>query len=559
MGAAAVTVSTAPDLASETSAPMLRALTLARSVLGSTSPNPAVGAVLVRHGAIVGEGATQPPGGPHAEAVAIRAAGSQARGATLYVTLEPCSTRGRTPPCVDALRNAGIREIVVASGDPDPRVNGDGIARLRAAGLAVRLGDGAPEARRHYEAYSHHRRTGRPFVIAKFAASLDGKIAAVSGDSRWVSGPETRAWAHAQRATVDAILVGVSTVLIDDPALTARPDGRAGGAPQPLRVVLDSTGRTPLTARLLRDQDIAQTLLLTTAAAPSDWRTRIEAAGATVREIPAEGGRVALEPALETLAGEFGVVSLLVEGGGVVHGALFDRGLVDKVQAVIAPVIIGGAAAGAVAGGGAQRMTDAFRLHQVAVERLGSDVLISGYPHRSRPLQEVTVRPAGLADCDAVLALIDDPAQRDLLQPAVAAAFARLENNAGNVWIAHHGEATVGAVALAYCWPDDPVRADGAATAAIVRLAVSRDWRNEPLAGRLLDVAEASASGRGFRWLTLELEPSTDATAISRADWTARGYRYFRHSRRATPLLIKELGAPAPADADNAADAASPG
>ena len=199
---------------------------------GQYSPRPVriprLGPFLVRGGEVVGEGATRPPGGAHAEVVAIERAGAAARGATLYVTLEPCCTQGRTPPCTDAILAAGIERVVVAMPDADPRVDGRAIAQLREAGLAVELGDGLTAARRHYEAYAHHRRTGRPFVTAKFAASLDGKIAATSGDSRWISSPETRAWSHVLRTQIDAILVGVSTVIVDDPELTARPKRRNG-------------------------------------------------------------------------------------------------------------------------------------------------------------------------------------------------------------------------------------------------------------------------------------------------------------------------------------------
>ena len=213
---------------------MARAFRLARAALGTTSPNPAVGAVLELDGRVVGEGATQAPGGPHAEVVALRAAGGAARGATLYVTLEPCAHHGRTPPCSDAIIAAGVAAVVVATSDPDSQVDGRGLAQLRDAGIDVSLGDGATEGATHYEAYCHHRHTGRPFVIAKFAASLDGRIASTSGDSRWISGPETRAWAHRLRPTIDAILVGVETIIVDNPQLTARPAGAAGPVPQPL-------------------------------------------------------------------------------------------------------------------------------------------------------------------------------------------------------------------------------------------------------------------------------------------------------------------------------------
>jgi len=359
---------------------MQRALELARGALGTTSPNPTVGAVIVRNGEIVGEGFTQPPPGDHAEIVALRQADKSARGATLYVTLEPCPPVGRTPPCADAIIEAGIAEVHYAMADPDPLVDGRGHRKLEDAGIAVYAGEGEAEARRINEAFIKHRAKGIPFVIAKFAASLDGRIAAASGDSRWVSGPQTREWAHQLRAKVDAILVGSSTVVIDDPLLTARPGGQDAGR-QPLRVVVDSRGRTPPMARVLTGR--AQTLVATVEGAPSasgGWRASLRAAGAEVVAFPAVEGRVDLPALLRELAGR-DVLSLLVEGGGVILGSFFDRGLVDKVHAVIAPMIIGAEdAPAAVAGQGAFRMADALRLRDITVERLGDDILVTGYP-----------------------------------------------------------------------------------------------------------------------------------------------------------------------------------
>jgi len=362
---------------------MQRALSLARRALGSTSPNPAVGAVLVKEGRIVGEGFTQPPGGPHAEVLAIRQAGEAARGAALFVTLEPCCHRGRTPACTEAVLAAGVREVHLSHLDPDPHVNGQGREELESAGVAVFVGEGEKEARRINEAYLKHRTTGLPFVIAKFAGSLDGKIAATSGDSRWVSSPESRRWAHRQRTMVDAIMVGVRTVLMDDPELTARPEPgegvrQADGEPrQPLRVVVDSRGRTPPSARVL--QGPSRALVATTEASSEAWRRQMQEAGAEVLLLAASGERVDLGELLRLLGGR-DILSLLVEGGGELLGSFFDLGLVDKVQAILAPMIIGGQEAPtAVAGRGAHRMADALRLRDVAVERLGEDLLVTGY------------------------------------------------------------------------------------------------------------------------------------------------------------------------------------
>jgi diaminohydroxyphosphoribosylaminopyrimidine deaminase/5-amino-6-(5-phosphoribosylamino)uracil reductase len=356
---------------------MQRALALAGQALGRVSPNPAVGAVLVRDGKVVGEGFTQPPGGPHAEVVALEQAGEAARGATLYASLEPCCHQGRTPPCSEAIIAAGVAEVHMAMFDPDPNVNGRGREELAAAGIAVQVGECEEEARRLNEAYIKHRTTGLPFVIAKFAASLDGRIAAASGDSRWISGPQSLEWAHEQRTTVDAIMVGANTILVDNPQLTARPGGQESER-QPLRVVVDSGDRTPANARVL--QGPGRALIATSEGSDSSWRRALEAAGAEVLVLPGDGDSLELRALLKTLA-ERGVLSLLVEGGGILLGSVFDQGLVDKVQVIIAPMIIGAAKApAAVAGRGAHRLVEAWRLRDVTVERLGEDMLVTGYP-----------------------------------------------------------------------------------------------------------------------------------------------------------------------------------
>ena len=537
---------------------MVRALELARGVLGTTSPNPAVGAVLVRDGRIVGEGATAPPGGAHAEVAAIRDATTRdpataAQGATLYVTLEPCSVQGRTPPCTGAIVAAGIAEVVVAFGDPDARVDGSGISKLREAGVPVRTGDGARQAADHYRAYAHHRRSGRPFVVAKYAASLDGKIAATSGDARWVSGPEARAWSHRLRVRHDAIVVGVETVLQDDPQLTARRNDDAAGLPQPLRLVLDSRGRTPPGARLLADQDVARTVIASTAAAPAEWRTTIEATGARVREFPADAdGRVDLPALLDWLAGQ-GVVSLIVEGGGRVHGAFFDANLVQQVHAVIAPLVIGGDAASAVGGRGAARMSDAVRLRDVRVAQLGRDLLVTGRPIAPAPEGHVGVRRATPADAGALTALIDDSARRGILQREIAAAAASTTDAAA--WVAVSGDAVVGVVIARFGGRAQANAAPEAdATARLDHLLVAEPWRDHGLEERLLDSAEASAAGLGCRWAVAALRPEAEAQGWTRTNWTERGYRYYQRESLspaggatgvsrdgATVLLIKEI------------------
>jgi diaminohydroxyphosphoribosylaminopyrimidine deaminase/5-amino-6-(5-phosphoribosylamino)uracil reductase len=342
-----------------------------------------VGAVVVsRVGAVIGEGVTDPPPGRHAEILALEAAGEEARGATMFVTLEPHPFQGRTPPCTEAIVAAGIAEVHYAVADPDPRTDGEGHRKLEAAGIRVIAGEGEEEARRINEAFFKHRTTGLPFVIGKFAASLDGRIAAASGDSRWVSGPETRAWAHRMRTRIDAILVGSETVVVDDPQLTARPED-VPDPRQPLRVVVDSRGRVTPMAQALSGG--SPTLVATTDRAPEDWRAAIKARGAEVLTLPPSGGHVDLRALCDEL-GRREILTLLVEGGGVLLGGFFDAGLVDKVHAIIAPIIIGAAdAPAAVSGIGADRMADALRLREVTVERLGEDILVTGYPGHPEP------------------------------------------------------------------------------------------------------------------------------------------------------------------------------
>ncbi|MBN1484516.1 MAG: bifunctional diaminohydroxyphosphoribosylaminopyrimidine deaminase/5-amino-6-(5-phosphoribosylamino)uracil reductase RibD [Chloroflexia bacterium] len=360
---------------------MQRALALAERARGRTSPNPLVGAVLVRDGEIVGEGYHQQAGGPHAEIYALRAAGERSRGATLYVTLEPCSHHGRTPPCTEALIAAGIAAAHMAMLDPNPRVNGQGRARLEQAGIVTTVGLGAREAARQNEAFITYIRQGRPFVIAKYACSLDGKIATRSGESRWISGEQSRRRVHELRDQMDAIMVGANTVLNDDPRLTTRLPERES-VQHPLRIVADSRGRLPLAARVFDPALPGRTILATTAACPQEQREALEERGTEILLLPAgEGGRLDLAALLRAL-GQREITSLLVEGGGTLLDAFFRARLVDRVLAFIAPLIIGGAAApAAVSGEGVARLGQAARLRELEVERVGPDLLLSGYPH----------------------------------------------------------------------------------------------------------------------------------------------------------------------------------
>lgn len=356
---------------------MAAALDAARSVRGTTSPNPWVGAVVVRDGAVVATGATSPPGGPHAEAAALAAAGEATRGATLYVTLEPCFPfpGKRTPPCAEAIVAAGVARVVVALEDPDPGVAGRGIASLRAAGVAVEVGDGAAEARALLRPYLYHRQTGRPYVIAKWAASLDGRVATPTGDSKWITGEAARDLAHRQRAWVDAVLTGSGTVLADDPAMTARPGG-VESERQPLRVVLDARGRTPAGARLFEAP--GPVLVATTREAPRVWREAVAARGAQLIDCePGARGGVNLDQLLGALA-QRGVLSAWAEGGPALLGALFDGGHVQEAWAFIAPVVLG-AGLPAIGGEGVSWVADAWRLREAVIEPVGGDVLIRGY------------------------------------------------------------------------------------------------------------------------------------------------------------------------------------
>jgi len=358
---------------------MKQALSLARLALGQVSPNPAVGAVIVSDGEVVGQGYTQPPGSPHAEVVALKQAGEQARGSVMYVTLEPCSHCGRTPPCAEAIIDAGISEVHLAMLDPNPLVSGQGREKLEGKGIRTYVGEHAKEAEQINEAYIKFITTGMPFVTAKFAVSLDGKIATRSGDSKWISSEVARKRVHNLRYTTDAIMAGVNTVLSDDPELTARSCGGKGGTVRahPLRVIVDSKGRTPLTARVLTAP--GKTLLVLARLVQQEEREAFAQADAELLELPSEEGLVDLKKLFKVL-GEQGITSVLVEGGGILLGSLFDSKLVDKVVAFIAPIIIGGKEAKtAVSGRGVDRVADSLRLERVRMERLGDDVVVSGY------------------------------------------------------------------------------------------------------------------------------------------------------------------------------------
>jgi diaminohydroxyphosphoribosylaminopyrimidine deaminase/5-amino-6-(5-phosphoribosylamino)uracil reductase len=357
---------------------MDRALLLARLALVHSSPNPAVGAVIVKDDVIVGEGYTQPPGSAHAEIVALQQAGERAKGATMYVTLEPCCHQGRTPPCTKAITAAGISAVHMSIVDPNLQVCGQGKAELEAAGIETFLGGHEEKARDLNEAYLKYTHTGLPFVIGKFAMSLDGKIATKTGDSRWISGEQSRRYVHTLRSQVDAIMVGVDTVIRDDPQLTARA-GLVGGRveKQPLRVIVDSRGRTPPTAKVF--QVPGKTLVAMTKGADPEKMAGLAGVGAEVVELPAKAGVVNLEELLKLL-GQRQIVSMMVEGGAAVFGSLFEERLLDKVLAFVAPIVIGGhGAKNPVEGKGVEKLAQATGITRVRAEMVGGDVLISGY------------------------------------------------------------------------------------------------------------------------------------------------------------------------------------
>ncbi len=361
---------------------MHRALDLSSQAIGRVSPNPGVGAVIVQDGQIVGQGHTEPPGQRHAEIVALDQAGKLASGATMYVTLEPCSHHGRTPPCLDAILDAGIARVVIAVRDPNPLVNGRSIAALQEAGVEVEVGTGASEAIRINAGFFRRLQTGRPEIHAKYAMSLDGKIATHTGHARWITGPEAREQAHLIRDRSDAILVGIGTVLADDPMLTTRIDdvlAGFGGPSHPVRVVVDSQARTPITAAMLRSETPGQTIIAVSELAPANRISELRDTGADILTLPDINGRVNLDALMLSL-GERGINALMVEGGAQIIGSLADEGLIDRVTAFIAPVLLGGdGAPSPIGGSGVAQADHGLRLVEPAFEQIGDDIRISGY------------------------------------------------------------------------------------------------------------------------------------------------------------------------------------
>jgi diaminohydroxyphosphoribosylaminopyrimidine deaminase/5-amino-6-(5-phosphoribosylamino)uracil reductase len=352
---------------------MRAALALARRGLGTVWPNPAVGCVIVNRGRVVGRGWTQPGGRPHGETEALGSAGEAARGATAYVSLEPCCHWGRTPPCADALIAAGVTRVVVALEDPDPRVAGQGVRRLRAAGLDVDTGLCAAEAAEINAGFFCRLRKGRPLVTLKLATSLDGRIATARGESKWITGPPARERAHALRAAHDAIMVGTGTALADDPQLTCRLPGLARRSP--VRVVIDRHLRIPPTAQLISNARAVPTWVLTLRSADVARRQAFLCAGATVIDIdPGSDGNGSLAAALAAL-GDRGITRLLLEGGGHLAAAFARAGLIDRLVWVHAPMLIGGDGIPAIAELGIEMLSEAPNFERLSTETVGDDVL----------------------------------------------------------------------------------------------------------------------------------------------------------------------------------------
>ncbi len=353
---------------------MKRAIALAARAEGRTAPNPMVGCVIVNDGRIVAEGWHEGPGLDHAEIVALKSAGDAARGATVYVTLEPCNHTGRTGPCADALIKAGIAEVIYAVADPNPVAAG-GAARLDQAGIKVTRSEFEKEARALNRFWLHKLETHRPYVVAKFAASLDGKIATHQGDSKWITGENARTRAHDLRRQIDAIIVGADTVIADDPSLTARRD--QSETQYPLRIVLDSTARTSPGAKVY-DRAGKGALLVTTKAAPAHRLAAFHEHGVEILALEADrNGRPDLDALMIALS-ERPLNGIMIEGGGAILGSFFDARLVDEVWAFIAPVIIGGDGKSPVAGSGADNLSDALRMSDIETQTLCPDILMRG-------------------------------------------------------------------------------------------------------------------------------------------------------------------------------------
>ncbi len=355
---------------------MLLALRLAGKAKGRTSPNPMVGAVVVKNGRVIATGYHKKAGEPHAEAIALRKAGRAAKGATLYVTLEPCShTNKRTPPCTPLVVSSGIKRVVVAMIDPNPQVSGNGVRTLRKIGIEVVAGVLEAEAKKLNEAFIKHITTGMPFVTLKIAQTLDGKIATATGESQWITSKEARQESHRLRNSHDAVLVGINTVLNDDPSLTARiPGGR-----DPIRIIVDSKLRTPTSAKIITQKSVAKTYIAALPTASRDKLVGLLDAGAEIVLAREKSGKVDLKHLMKML-GSYGVTSVLIEGGAEVNASALKTGIVDKVVMFIAPLLMTGVdSLCAVGGRSPVKLKHAIKLNQVSLRKTGQDLMLEGY------------------------------------------------------------------------------------------------------------------------------------------------------------------------------------
>ena len=354
---------------------MHHALSQAALGLGKVNPNPLVGAVIVRDNKIIGTGYHDHFGGPHAEINAIRNVEGSIEGATMYVTLEPCSHFGKTPPCVDAIIAAKIQKVFVAMKDPNPLIAGQGIERLKENGIEVVVGLLESEAQELNRVFIKYIQTSLPYVIMKSAMSLDGKIATVTGNSQWISCPESRQYVHTLRHALKGILVGVNTVITDDPELTTRlPEGVGRN---PLRIVVDSTGRIPLSSRMLNNAEGNPVIIAATSSFPESKKVKLEASGHKILILPEREGKVDLKMLMIEL-GKMDIDGILLEGGGTLNESALKTGIVDEIQFIVAPLLIGGRdALTPVEGAGFNTVNEGIKLHQMSARQMGNDLLIT--------------------------------------------------------------------------------------------------------------------------------------------------------------------------------------
>lgn len=357
---------------------MQRALDLAALALGRTSPNPVVGAVIVQGDKIVGEGYHQKAGTEHAEIHALRQAGNLARGATVYVTLEPCSHYGKTPPCADALIAAGVSRVVAAVLDPNPLISGQGMEKLKRAGIETQIGVLAEPAQRLNEVFFKYITTDRPFIAMKTAMTLDGKIATFQGNSKWITSAPAREYVHQLRNRYDGIMVGIGTVIADDPRLNTRLNDT--DVHDPVRIIIDGELLLPITSQIVKTSRQQRTLVFTSHYAEPDREERLKSYGVEVIRTDGKTDQLDLNRIMHYL-GQQGITSVLIEGGAGLNASLWEHGLVDKVYWFIAPKIVGGVKApGPIAGAGIPVMNEAIELTNMRVEQVGTDLLIEAYP-----------------------------------------------------------------------------------------------------------------------------------------------------------------------------------